>query len=538
MAPRRILAIGLDGFDITFAESLMAEGLLPAMAALRGRATSVELVHGAAKSTGLGWEHVASGLSPKDGGRKSLISFDPKTYVAAQEVTKFTPVFAKLNARMVVVDPPYFDLAKAPEIRGLTNWGAHDPGVDTMSRPGDILAEAKQLFGPYCAKNHIYGFCWPSSEKTKALAEGLARAVRQRADLSLWLLRDRLPDWDLGLVVVAETHSGVEPLWHGNDPAHPLAQAPSAPLAREGLRQIYQETDRLVGRLAAAFPDARLLVFSLHGMGTNDSDVAAMALLPELLYRIAFGKPYAKPAMPQHVLANGVPMLEENDNWGAVMRRAAPRPAAIAQRNGFMALWDRFQHADRAPGQAIAPPGNLEWMPSARYQPFWACMKAFALPSYYNGNIRVNLRGRESLGKVSPAAFEGFRDRLSRLLRECRNPLTGEPVVSSVSWLPGDPLARPAHDPDAIVKWYGVPLGFYHPKIGTIGPYPMMRTGGHTSHRGFAWFDGFAKPGHLGFRSAFDIVPTLFALLGEQVPQGVSGSVIEPLLGAANRSAA
>ena len=49
--------------------------------------------------------------------------------------------------------------------------------------------------------------------------------------------------------------------------------------------------DRLVGTLAEAFPDAILAVFAMHGMGSNESDLPAFALLPELLYRHAFPEP-------------------------------------------------------------------------------------------------------------------------------------------------------------------------------------------------------------------------------------------------------
>jgi predicted AlkP superfamily phosphohydrolase/phosphomutase len=53
-------------------------------------------------------------------------------------------------------------------------------------------------------------------------------------------------------------------------------------------------------------------------------------------------------------------------------------------------------------------------------------MRAFAVPSYYDGQIRLNLRGRERDGLVEPSRYEATCREIEALLRECRNPLTGE----------------------------------------------------------------------------------------------------------------
>ena len=44
-----------------------------------------------------------------------------------------------------------------------------------------------------------------------------------------------------------------------------------------------------------------------------------------------------------------------------------------------------------------APTATLstDWVPASRYRSHWATMRAFALPSMYDGRIRLNLRGRE-----------------------------------------------------------------------------------------------------------------------------------------------
>ena len=56
----RVLALGLDGFEISLAERLMAEGRMPHFARLRARSARFRLDHGPDKFTGLAWEHVST----------------------------------------------------------------------------------------------------------------------------------------------------------------------------------------------------------------------------------------------------------------------------------------------------------------------------------------------------------------------------------------------------------------------------------------------------------------------------------------------
>jgi len=279
-ARQRVLVIGLDGFDLALAARLMQQGALPNLSRLQSQSSRYTLDHGRDKFSGLAWEHFSTGRAPRDGARWSAVTFDPRTYAVRQDSTSERPFMADLAARSVVFDLPYCDLSQAPHILGVTNWGAHDPGVKAASRPSGLHQELLIRFGPYPAKEWIYGFCWPSAEKTRAASEALSQAVEVRERAARWLLGERLPDWDLGIVVVSEGHSTIEPLWHGVDPDHPLHTIESAVAAAAGLLKVYEAIDRLIGDLAEAFPDATMMAVAMHGMGPNDSDVGAMALLP------------------------------------------------------------------------------------------------------------------------------------------------------------------------------------------------------------------------------------------------------------------
>jgi predicted AlkP superfamily phosphohydrolase/phosphomutase len=156
-------------------------------------------------------------------------------------------------------------------------------------------------------------------------------------------------------------------------------------------------------------------------------------------------------------------------------------------------------------------------------------MPAFALPSFYDGRIRINLEGRERDGCVPASAYEETCRSLETLLRECRNPRTGEAVVEGFERAASaNPLEMGGSEADLLVLWRGTIAALVHPRLGLIGPLPLRRTGGHTGPHGMAYVaaPGVAA-GDRGIRSAFDVVPTLASLLATSPRGAMSG---KPLL--------
>jgi predicted AlkP superfamily phosphohydrolase/phosphomutase len=527
---RRVIAVGLDGYEESLGRRLIEAGELPSLARLRERSARYLLDHGPAQRSGLAWEHVSTGLSPERAGRWAALHFDPSTYRVWQEGTRLRPFPALLKSRTVVFDAPYFDLAQAPEARGIVGWGAHDPGVAHAARPDSLLEEFRARFGKYPAERWIYGVVWASVERTREMGEALAEAVRRRSQSARWLLGERLPDWNLALVVVSEPHSAVEGLWHGVDPTHPLHQMPSAGPAREGLLSVYRAVDRLVGELAEAFPEAALVVFSMGGMGANHSDTASMVLLPELMYRHAFGRTLLRQP-DDWADTDAPPLLGERQDWAEAIRANldARRDGRFTARRALTRIGKTLRRGSvprPEPPEESSPQRSVDWMPATLYRPHWSAMPAFALPSYYDGRIRINLDGRESAGCVPLSEYEAQCDRIESLLRECRDPATGCGVVEHVERV-GEraPLALCETESDVIVVWKGTFCALEHPTLGRVGPVPYRRPGGHTGPFGMAYVcNAGLKPGDRGIRSSFDVVPTLIELLGEPTPEGLSGA--------------
>jgi len=522
----KVLLIGLDGYDCDYAQQMMARGELPAIATLQAQSTNYRLDHGSAKRSGLAFEHFSSGLSPQAGNRWSAVHFDQQRYQAWQEDVRFEPFTRYLAGNTVVFDVPYFKLQQDPKVRGIVSWGAHDPGTPLAGQPSSLLDETLSRFGAYPAPQWIYGFAWPSAEKCKAMGAGLCESVERRSDIVNWLFGEKLPDWDLGITVVSELHSASEGLWHGADPQHPLHSHPSATEAGTGLANVYKAVDRFIGGVKESFPGVTLVLFSMHGMGSNESDVASMALLPELMLRKFHGASMLKPKPRWIQSADGIPMLAEDERWRVPLSYANSSQqftqAAVEFAKAVVRKIPK-SHSMALPSFAATP--RLSWMPAIHYQPYWQHMQAFALPSFYDGRIRINLQGREGQGMVPLADYSRFRDELGEWLRGCTNIQTGRSAIRGIEFSNNaKPLTLEASDADITVDWDGAALALEHPDVGLIGPLPYRRPGGHTGGLGMACIHGpQVSAVKNATRSAFDVVPTVFDLRGEPYPDHLSG---------------
>ena len=165
------------------------------------------------------------------------------------------------------------------------------------------------------------------------------------------------------------------------------------------------------------------------------------------------------------------------------------------------------------------------------YRPRWPEMKAFALPSFSEGYVRINLRGRESAGIVAPADYSRVCDEVETLLHGMRDARTGAPLVADIlrprSGAAADDPKLP--DPDLLVLWSARPTDIVDTPCGRIGPMPFQRTGSHVA-RGFLLGSGPALPrGALPADAhALDLAPTILSLMNAPLDTPSSPIRINP----------
>lgn len=525
----------------------MGRGEVPYLTALRGR-SAVARLQDEDYRTGLVWEHFLTGRSAVGNRRWSTIEFDPETYEVWQEGARPVRPFYETSPSVptIAFDVPYSrPTSRQPGGAVVTAWGGHDPGYPRAANPVGLLREIEASFGPHPAFNNDYEPMWHQPANIDALADALAVGTRRRAEISLWLQR-RFDSWELFLTVMSEAHSAGEQLWHGFED-HLAGRAPTGGLARRRLNDVYQALDAATGLLVDGLPqDTAVVVFSMGGMRANHGDVSSMVLLPELLHRLYHGGALlSSPDEDRWISGGCVPLVPPTDSsWSHCMDQWWTEHLSVTERARVGAgtlLHAAYRQARRtnrrragestsgalgrpipaetamSPDEIGVPRSSTDWQFPCRYRRYWPRSRAFALPSFYDGRIRVNVQGREAHGMVPVEDYDRFCGELEDELGACRDVRTGDPVVEEVIQLRRGAVLEPeGPEADLQVIWSDACDALRHPVAGTIGPFPYRRTGGHASG-GFALVSepGIA-PSDLGERDALDVTPTLLHLLGRE----------------------
>jgi predicted AlkP superfamily phosphohydrolase/phosphomutase len=422
-------------------------------------------------------------------------------------------------------------------------WGGHVLTNVRGSVPRDLLHEIDEQFGghPAFGADHLYA--WHRREYVESLGEALVDGACRRIEIAGWL-QQRFRNWNLILVGMSEGHSSGENLGHTLDEAHPLASTSTAGLAWQKLVQVYRALDDAVSRFAATLPqDTALLVFALHGMTINDADLPSQVLIPELLYRLQRCRPHLREVDQQEWRRAGCPPVvpKSTVTWKQHMdsQWRGSRPG----RSGFRRLARRLvpnavldarqrrrqRGSSAVDGESEGGHPQLDGSVPSWYRESWHELGAFALSTFSDARVRINLRGRELHGVVPLDDYARCCSQVEAWLRASRDARTGRPAVEDVCSIDAhDPLDPEGPDADLIVRWAPGVDAIIHPDVGAIGPYPFRRTGGHTPY-GFAWLSGPGiEPGEHGARVAEDVPPTILSLLGHAVPHDIHGTPLHP----------
>jgi predicted AlkP superfamily phosphohydrolase/phosphomutase len=533
---RSVVAIGLDAAEPTLVLRWLEEGRLPALARLKADGVYVPLENFPHCRAETACTTFLTGCPPSRTGRWGAFEFHDDYSIdllEAYDFEEYQPFYALgPGYRVAVVDLPQARISHQVDGVQVLGWGAHSPMTPRASVPAGLLPELTARYGPHPTYEKDHAALW-DGPALAAMKDGLVIGSARRAAICRELLgRER---WDLLITYFGETHSAGHFFWHDTDAAHPL----HALVAGEPDRQlaVYQAVDRAVGAIVAAAPaGATIVVFSDHGMEGNSTDLPSLVFLPELLYRWSFpgrlGLEAPRSAAPPPPPVRPRASRSWTDEVWA--RRHDPNPITRALRRRMPVPFFHYAIERRLgiDGIPLCPEDcRLGHEPPMWYCPAWPQMKAFALPSFSEGYVRLNVRGRERQGVVDPADYDRVCTEIETLLRQVRDARTGQPMVDAISRPRGGVHARDPKLPDAdlLIRWSAQPADVVDTPLGRIGPMPFQRSGSHVE-RGFLLGIG---PG-IGAASApasghaIDLAPTILALLDAPVPDYMEG---KPLLG-------
>ena len=535
---RPVIAIGLDAADPVLLEKWMSQGHLRNLQRLRDKGSYGRLTNQEYYKAETPWTTFLTGCLPIKTGYWSPIKFHEGSYQAevvnAYDFKEFPPFYALGDDyRVAVFDMPQSTLSD--DVNGLQvlAWGAHSPQTPSHSQPASLLKELHQAHGEHPALHKDHGDWW-DDDYLQRLQTALVTGIQRRVAICRDLLHRE--SWDLFLTIFSETHSAGHDFWFLSQPDHPLYQQRQA--REDAMLAVFEKVDQAIGDIVTEAPqDANIVVFAAHGSDNNNTDVPSMILLAELLYRYSFP---GQTLLPSNHPEATVPPLQVNPqrlNWQEEIWRGMYHPNLLKR---WLRKWapDNFNRQLDRIGRKLGqkqtllsnisrPKGKLVWQPVMWYHQYWSQMKAFALPSFSEGYIRINLSGREPNGVVAIEKYDEICNDLIQKLYELVNPRTGKPVVKKVvrtrsTATDNDPKLP---DADLVVIWHEQPTDvFEHPSLGRVGPVPYRRTGSHRP-RGFLTVCGpdIEAGTSLPDGHGVDLAPTILHLMNAPIPSFFDG---------------
>jgi len=169
------------------------------------------------------------------------------------------------------------------------------------------------------------------------------------------------------------------------------------------------------------------------------------------------------------------------------------------------------------------------------YRHLWKDMEAFALPSFSDGYVRINLKGREENGIVAGEDFKATVDRVCRELNKLTCARTGTKMVKRLEVMRETGFESDPKLPDAdiVICWQEEFATDFvtHPDLGKIGPVPHFRAGSHR-HTGFMIASGAKIKSNEQITNghALDVAPTILNLLGKKIPSYMKGKVLDSFI--------
>lgn len=535
-----MIVIGLDAADPLSVERWMDEGRLPGLARLRDAGTYARLENFDYCRAEAACTSFLTGCPAWRTGRWGAFRFHEHDYgvddLQAYEFDEYPPFYALApGQRIAVFDLPQTRIARDVDGIQVLGWGAHSARTPRVSVPETLLADLTALHGEHPTYDKDHCALW-DDRAMQSMKEGLVTGIARRANICRDLLqRER---WDLFITYFGETHSAGHFFWHLSDPDHPLHQRDAH--RGDWLLEVFEAIDRAVGAIVAAAPrEARFLLFSDHGMEANSTDLPSLVFLPELLYRWSFpgrvgleSGPISAPPPPPVKPRAGRSWTDEV--WS---RKHDSNPVTRALRRRlpvefFHYAIERRLGIDGIPRCPEDCP--LGYEPPMWYHEAWPQMRAFALPSFSEGYVRLNVRGRERDGIVDPADYARVCDEVEGMLRQVRNARTGTPLVRKVmrSRASADERDPRLPDPDLLILWAAEAADVVDTPYGRIGPLPFQRTGSHVE-RGFllAGGPGIEAGAIPSDAHALDLAPTILALMGAEIPAYMEGRPLFPARG-------
>jgi predicted AlkP superfamily phosphohydrolase/phosphomutase len=478
---RKAIVLGMDGVPWPLVEQWTDAGHLENFARLRSEGAAGDLQSTTPPTTSLAWPSIATGVQP---GKHGIYWFQgleaDHTHDTNTSGDVRWPAIWDIASPSVVGNVPM--TYPASEFDGTLVSGMMTPSVDAdgFTHPPSLAADIQDQIPSY-----QIGLDWSKYQDDEdALVDDISALLDARTDL-LRLLLER--DWRLFFFVFTAPDRLQHLVWD-----------------EDVLLDHYRRLDDVLGEVmdAAEQRDANLFVVSDHGFGPVSGAVSGNAVLEQAGLLVRKTEDGGTRTLLERL---GV----TKDSVSSALARTGVDTDELA---GYLpnALVDTV--ANQIPGE------------HALYDVDYARTRAFF---HGSGNLYVNDTERFDPGVVDPADVPGLKRELKQLFATLTEPETGERVLrvdDGDELFPTDP-----NSPDLVVTGVGE-YENYTSLTDDVFLTDLSKVADHR-HDGvfFAWGPDVEAGVTPDDASVFDVTPTVLHALGDAVPEGADGRVLEEL---------
>jgi len=268
---RKVLIIGLDGATFDVINPLIEEGWMPNLRRLIENGASGALQSVIPPVTGPAWLSLATGLTPGRTGVYDFVRRKGKDYrlrglssaeYAGRAVWDY---LSQAGKRVAILNypllyPPY-------EVNGLLVGGIGCGGKSGYTFPRELEEELDEVAGGHYERRVKYHN--PEYDDTDLFLRDLNRVFDKHVRVTEYLLTQR--DWDLFWAVFSETDWLQHRMWKDFDLSHPLHEEESCGGYIAEFKRFWSRMDEAIGHFQElARDETNVIILSDHGFGAND----------------------------------------------------------------------------------------------------------------------------------------------------------------------------------------------------------------------------------------------------------------------------
>jgi len=509
----KVFVIGLDGATFDLITPFVAQGKLPTFKKLMDAGAWSELRSTVPPVTASAWSSFMTGKNPAAHGlfdfmRRRADSYDLAPVSARDRDGKAVwDLIGEAGKRVIVMNVPV-TWPPAP-VNGVLVTGMLTPrNAENYTYPKELAEELRLEIGDYIVySDEVY-----SKGRGEIFLNALKYSAEQRVRAAEYLLQ-KYPA-DFFMLVFPETDTVSHGLWSAYDPTHHDHDPAEAKKFRDGILEIYEHIDRLLGRLISnlqSFDSAQdkspisILLMSDHGHGPVRNFLYVNNFLAQrgyLKFKPNFASRCKRAAFQLGLTPRYVYNILLALGLGKLRR-------TLDKRRGGRGLLKRF----------FLSFGDVDWSRTRAYS------------IGYIGEVHINLRGREPHGIVAPGEeYERTRDQVIADLRALKLP-DGAPLVEHI-WKKEEIYhgAHLAAAPDILF----LPRNLETIAFGDFefGSNKVIEKsfGVSSSHRMNGIFvasgAGIKNAGQFSGAQIIDLAPTILHLMNLPVPSDMDGRVL------------